>query len=115
MTRKFLAITMVLSIGLTAAAGLAFGDEYKLGVSDRFRVKVQEWPDLSREYTVTAGGSASLPLVGNVGAAGRRVQDLAQEISDRLQRRADGSQRPWTAVEIIQFRPFSIVGDVQRR
>ncbi|MEH2614387.1 polysaccharide biosynthesis/export family protein [Bradyrhizobium sp. AZCC 1693] len=114
MTRKFLAITMVLSIGLTAAAGLAFGNDYKLGVSDRFRVKVQEWPDLSGEYTVTADGSVSLPLVGNIGAAGLHVQDLAQEISDRLQRRADGSQRPWTAVEIIQFRPFSIVGDVQR-
>jgi hypothetical protein len=39
---------------------------------------------------------------------------LAQEISDRLQRRAGGIERPFAAVEIVQFRPFAIVGDVQR-
>ena len=74
---------------------------------------MQEWPDLAGEYTVSAEGSVSLPLIGDIKAAGLHVKELAQEISDQLQRRAGGAERPLAAVEIVQFRPFSIVGDVQ--
>jgi exopolysaccharide production protein ExoF len=106
-------ITIALGIALTVAAAPAFGDDYRLGISDRLKIKVQEWPDLNGEYAVTPDGSVSLPLIGNVDAAGQRIKDLAQDISDRLQRRAEGAERPLAAIEIIQFRPFSIVGDVQ--
>jgi polysaccharide biosynthesis/export protein ExoF len=105
--------TIALAIALTVAAAPAFGDDYRLGISDRLKIKVQEWPDLNGEYAVTPDGSVSLPLIGNVDAAGQRIKDLAQDISDRLQRRAEGAERPLAAIEIIQFRPFSIVGDVQ--
>jgi polysaccharide biosynthesis/export protein ExoF len=106
-------ITTALAIALTVAVAPAFGDDYRLGISDRLKIKVQEWPDLNGEYAVTPDGSVSLPLIGNVDAAGLRMKDLAQDISDRLQRRAEGAERPLAAIEIIQFRPFSIVGDVQ--
>jgi protein involved in polysaccharide export with SLBB domain len=92
----------------------AFGGDYRLGVSDRLKIKVQEWPDLTGEYAVTPDGSISLPLIGYINAVGLRVKELAQEISDRLQQRAGGAERPFAAVEIIQFRPYSILGDVQR-
>jgi polysaccharide biosynthesis/export protein ExoF len=107
-------ISTALVFVLALAATSAFGDEYRLGISDRLKIKVQEWPDLGGEYTVTADGSVSLPLIGNINAAGLHVKDLAREISDRLQRRADGAERSFAAIEIIQFRPFSIIGDVQR-
>jgi protein involved in polysaccharide export with SLBB domain len=112
--RRFYEMSIVLGIALTCAALPAFGDDYKLGTSDRLKVKVEEWPELAGEYTVTVDGSVSLPTVGNINAAGLHVRELAKEISDRLQRRANGGERPVAAVEIIQFRPFSIVGDVQR-
>ena len=115
MTRRAVReITIALGIALTVAAAPAFGDDYRLGISDRLKIKVQEWPDLNGEYAVTPDGSVSLPLIGNVDAAGLRIKDIAQDISDRLQRRAEGAERPLAAIEIIQFRPFSIVGDVQR-
>jgi polysaccharide biosynthesis/export protein ExoF len=101
-------------LALTWTTAPVAADEYRLGTLDRLRIKVQEWPDLTGEYTVTADGVVSLPLIGNVNAAGLRVGDVAQEISDRLQRRSEGEARPFAAVEILQFRPFSIVGDVQR-
>src|ERR1700694_1668617 len=113
--KRFCDISIVLSIALTCAAVPAFGDDYRLGTSDRLKIKVQEWPDLAGEYTVTVDGSVSLPTIGNINAAGLHVKELAKEISDRLQqRRANGGERPIAAVEIVQFRPFSIVGDVQR-
>jgi polysaccharide biosynthesis/export protein ExoF len=110
----FCEIPTIVGFALALAVAPAFGDEYRLGISDRLKIKVQEWPDIGGEYTVTTDGLVSLPLVGNVNAAGLHVKDLAQEISDRLQRRAGGAERPFAAVEIIHFRPFSILGDVQR-
>jgi exopolysaccharide production protein ExoF len=112
--KRFCEITIVLGFALALAAPLALGDEYRLGISDRLKIKVQEWPDLTGEYAVTPDGAVSMPLIGDINAAGLHVKELAQEISDRLRRRSGGAERPFAAVEVIQFRPFSIVGDVQR-
>src|SRR5260370_42304480 len=112
--KRFCEISIVLGIAVALAASPTLGDEYRLGISDRVKIKVQEWPDIGGEYTVTTDGLVSLPLIGNVNAAGLHVKDLAQEISDRLQRRAGGAERPFAAVEIIHFRPVSIPGDGQR-
>jgi exopolysaccharide production protein ExoF len=107
-------VTTALGIALLLAAGPAAAADYRLGISDRVKIKVQEWPDLAGEYMVTPDGMVSLPLIGNVKVVGLRLDDLAQEISDRLQRRSEGAERPLAAVEIAQYRPFTILGDVQR-
>jgi protein involved in polysaccharide export with SLBB domain len=114
--RRFSEIAMALSLAVILAAPPAsvLAGDYRLGVSDRVKIKVQERPDLVGEYTVTPDGVVSLPLIGNIDAVGLRLNDLAQEISDRLQRRYEGAERVLTAVEIAQYRPFSIMGDVQR-
>ena len=110
--------------GIAAALGLAalfaalsapvMAGDYKLGISDRVKIRVQEWPDLNGEYTVTPGGVISLPLIGNIGAVGMNLDDLAKQISDRLQQRSERGERFFTAVEIARYRPFAIMGDVQR-
>lgn len=112
--RGFVEITAALSVALVLAVEPAVAAEYKLGTLDRVKIKVQEWPDLNGEYAVTADGFISVPLIGNIQVAGAGLSDLTREISDRLQRRADGAERPVAAAEIIQYRPFSILGDVQR-
>jgi hypothetical protein len=116
MIRKFSEIALALSLMaiLAALPTPVLAGEYKLGVSDKVKIKVQEWPDLGGEYTVTADGVVSLPLIGNIDVVGLHLNDLAKEISDRLQRRSEGSERVLAAVEIIQYRPFSIMGDVQK-
>jgi exopolysaccharide production protein ExoF len=107
-------LSVVFCIALTCAVVPCFGGEYLLGTSDRLRIKVQEWPDLTGEYSVDANGAVSLPLIGDIQAAGHPVKDLAQEISARLQKRSGGSDRPFAAIEIVQFRPYTILGDVQK-
>jgi hypothetical protein len=67
------------------------------------KIKVQEWPDLAGEYTVTADGFVSLPLIGNIEAVGLRLEDLAQEISDQLRRRSEGAEQVLPAMEIAQY------------
>ena len=114
--RRFseIAIASCFALIFGALPASVLADDYRLGVSDRVKIKVQEWPDLGGEYAVTSEGFVSLPLIGNIDAVGLRLSDLAQEISDRLQRRSEGVERALTAVEIAQYRPFSIMGDVQR-
>jgi exopolysaccharide production protein ExoF len=114
--RRFSETAVALSLAVLFAAlpiSVMAGD-YKLGVSDRVKIRVQEWPDLSGEYSVTPDGAVSLPLIGNIGAVGMGLNDLAKEISDRLQQRSERAERVLTAVEIAQYRPFAIMGDVQR-
>jgi protein involved in polysaccharide export with SLBB domain len=116
MTRRFSKIALVLSLALIFASppSSLLADDYRLGVTDRVKIKVQEWPDISGEYTVTPDGAVSLPLIGNVNAVGLRLSELAQQISDRLKQRSKGSEQVLTAVEIVQYRPFAILGDVQK-
>jgi len=114
--RRFREIAAALGLAALFAALSApvMAGDYKLGISDRVKIRVQEWPDLNGEYTVTPGGVVSLPLIGNISAVGMDLDDLAKEISDRLQQRSERGERFFTAVEIAQYRPFAIMGDVQK-
>jgi protein involved in polysaccharide export with SLBB domain len=112
-SRKIIeALSLAMVVAVTPATVLA-GD-YRLGVSDKLKIKVQEWPDLAGEYTVTPDGAVSMPLIGNINVVGLSLNDLAQEISNRLYQRSAGAERAYAAVEITQYRPFAILGDVQK-
>jgi protein involved in polysaccharide export with SLBB domain len=115
--RKSRKIVAALSLAMVVAVApaIVLAGDYKLGISDKVKIKVQEWPDLAGEYTVNPDGVVSLPLVGNINVAGQNLNDLAREISARLQRRSEGTtELAFTAVEIAQYRPFAILGDVQK-
>jgi protein involved in polysaccharide export with SLBB domain len=102
----------------------ALGDTYRLGSQDKLRIKVvdwragkgeyYEWEVISDEYTVNPAGAISLPLVGEVQAGGRTTEELAGAISDQMQKRVGATiSKPLTAVEIVTFRPFYVVGHVE--
>jgi protein involved in polysaccharide export with SLBB domain len=114
--KKYREIAAALSLAIFVAATTtcALANDYKLGIADRIKIKVQEWPYLDGEYAVTPDGSVALPLVGNIKVVGRQLSELSQDISDRLQQRSAGSARALAAVEIAQYRPFAITGDIQR-
>ncbi|MFT4115725.1 polysaccharide biosynthesis/export family protein [Bradyrhizobium sp.] len=114
--KTFCKIAMALSLAwaIGALATPVWAADYKLGVSDRVKIKVQEWPDINGEYTLNADGVVSLPLVGNINAIGLRPSELGLKISELFKKRSGGSDQILTAVEIAQYRPFSIMGDVQK-
>lgn len=99
--------------------------EYRLGPQDKISIKVYEWRPARDEvyewaafkaehHTVDSSGFMSLPLVGNVSASGMTAKELATDIGDRLQRRMGLVERPDITVEIVQFRPFYVVGAVEK-
>ncbi|WP_439575020.1 polysaccharide biosynthesis/export family protein [Phreatobacter sp.] len=97
---------------------------YRLGAQDRLRVKVWEWRPassdtfewtaLNGEFTVDAAGMVSLPLIGSVTAQGATTAELSALIASRLREVAGLIRPPNAAVEIAQYRPFYIVGAIER-
>ena len=57
---------------------------YVIGADDLLAVSVWKEPDISRSILVRSDGKISLPLAGEVIAAGQTPQQLEQEITARL-------------------------------
>ncbi|WP_398472896.1 polysaccharide biosynthesis/export family protein [Tardiphaga sp.] len=85
---------------------------YILGPSDRVRLKVYGEPDITGEYEVDANGNVSIPLAGQVKAAGMTTKQLERNITAAL---AKGIVRdPRVNVEMLAYRPFYILGEVKK-
>lgn len=105
--------------GATATPG-----DYRLGATDKLRIKVFawrpardevfEWTALNGEYSVGAAGTISLPLIGEVLAAELTTAELSHAITELLKKRIGLIEGPNTSVEVIQFRPFYILGHAER-
>lgn len=58
--------------------------EYKIGVTDQLQISVWRNPDLSVAVPVRPDGKISVPLVGDVVAAGRSTEELSKEIAEAM-------------------------------
>lgn len=86
--------------------------DYQLGSGDKVRVTVYGEPSLSGEFFVTGSGQVSLPLVGEVKAAGLSVRQFQDSVQDTLR---DGYlKEPRVSAEVLNFRPFYILGEVNK-
>lgn len=112
-------------VGFVLVAGCpspSSSGEYLLGPQDKLRLKIYEWrasrdvifewTALNDEFIVGAGGALSLPFVGDIRAAGETPRNLAREIGTRLMQEMGLGREPDVAIEVVQFRPFYIVGHV---
>lgn len=83
---------------------------YTLDSGDRVRLIVFNQNELNQEYTVDQSGYVSVPLIGNVVARGKQTAELSADIAARL--RNGYIRDPDVSVEISQYRPFFIMGEV---
>lgn len=115
LTHALLAPLLALGMAAISCCG-AVADEgrYRLGIQDRLKIHVYEWPALTGEFTVGPDGDVSLPLIGHVPALGADITQLSDTISTRLKAKADLAERPDVAVDILQYRPFYVLGRVER-
>ena len=121
--RKWLLTVVAASLAAAAACPLpTMAAEYLLGPQDKVRLKVYEWrasrdvifewTALNDSFVVGADGTLFLPFVGQIRAQGTAPGDLARAIGDRLMQHMGLGRQPDVAVEIVQYRPFYIVGYV---
>jgi polysaccharide biosynthesis/export protein len=101
-------------VPVTSAKGAMAGNEhYLIGNEDVLTINVWKEPDVSRMIPVRSDGKISLPLIGEVQAAGKTPKELETDIAKGLR---DYISEPEVTVIVqeTKSRRFSILGQVQR-
>lgn len=86
---------------------------YRLGTGDTVRVTVFGETDLSGQFQIDSTGYVQLPLIGRVAAAGLSTYGLESHIASAL---VGGGYllNPRVSVEVTTYRPFYIIGEVNK-
>lgn len=112
------------------AGGLAFlpnsgrAADAQLSPQTKLRVSVlqwmpmkgayEEWTALGGEFVVSDTGSIVLPVIGAIPVGTMDSTALANEIAKRIQAKTGLVNKPDTTVEIVEFPPIYVVGDVNK-
>jgi len=86
------------------------GAEYELGAQDEVRITVFGEPELSGEFVIGSNGKISMPLIGEVTAAGLSVTQFQTQTENLL--RNGYLLDPKVSAEVLNYRPFFILGEV---
>jgi polysaccharide biosynthesis/export protein len=96
-----------------ATAPKPHDDSFVIGNDDVLAINVWKEPDISRSIPVRSDGKISLPLVGQVQAAGRTPLKLEQDIAARLKNYISEPEVT-VIVQQINSQKFNILGQVNR-
>ncbi|KAB1070755.1 polysaccharide biosynthesis/export family protein [Methylobacterium planeticum] len=121
---RSLASRLLLALIFGAAPGHAFA-EYVVDSGDVLEVSVFGINELRQRGAVNVDGELSVPMVGHLKVAGRTLSDIRSTVQKLLgskefrHRAADGREdialRPdQISVDIVEYRPLFINGDVSR-
>jgi len=86
---------------------------YTLGPGDQLRIITFGEQQLTGEFRVDAAGEIALPLVGSVRATGLTAKQLEGAVAQTLTR-SKLYKNPSVSVEVINYRPIFILGEVSR-
>jgi polysaccharide export outer membrane protein len=93
-----------------AAADSPDRSELRLEAGDKIHVTVYGEKDLTGDYQVNTGGYVALPLAGTVKAAGMTPPELEKALAAQFK----SLRNPKVTVEVLTFRPFFVLGEVQK-
>jgi polysaccharide export outer membrane protein len=85
---------------------------YVLGPGDKVRLKVYGDADVNGEYEVNSAGNISIPLIGQVKAAGQTTSQLERTLFSRMKGKI--ANDPKINIEIATYAPFYIYGEVKK-
>jgi polysaccharide export outer membrane protein len=86
-------------------------EEFVLGVEDRLSVSVWKEPDLTKTVAIRPDGKITVPLVGDVQAAGRTPRQLAEDLTKLIARFVKEPVVTVVVEEINNFKVF-VLGEV---
>ena len=87
--------------------------DYTIGPEDVLEITVWRNADLSKVVAVRPDGRISLPLIGDVGAAGRTAAQLAEAISEKLK---EFKENPQVSIVVKEVNSYAIyvLGEVSK-
>ena len=90
-------------------------EEYIIGAADVLHITVWQTPDLSTNAAVRPDGTITMPLIGDVAAAGRTSSAVRTEITTRLKSFVkDDSLTVSVAVAEVNSYQFTVAGNVEK-
>lgn len=116
---RFMGVIGAVAVMLTGCAGNSVvstqpisetSAPYALDSGDRMRIVIFGQADLSGEYTVDGSGFISIPLIEPTQTRGLSTQELEIELVAILGQTL--LRNPNVSVEILNYRPFFILGEV---
>jgi len=120
-TRRWFIRSLTLGVGagalsacatpLPPAVDVTNPPEYRLGPADQIRITVFNEPELTGPYVVGSQGTIAYPLVGSIRAAGLTIPEFTEALRAAL---SEYVRNPSVSVEVANYRPFFILGEVQR-
>lgn len=96
-----------------ASRGTQPEESFVIGNDDVLAINVWKQPDLTRSVPVRSDGKISLPLIGDVQAAGRTPEQLEQDIAARL-RTFIVDPQVTVIVQEVKSENFNILGQVTK-
>lgn len=99
------------NVALTERQPAPASATYQLSPGDKVKITVFNEPDLSGEFQVNDSGQVALPLAGEVPAADKTVPEFKIEVAKVL--RGKFVKNPRVAVEMVNYRPFNVIGEVR--
>ena len=97
--------------GAVPAAGS--GVEYLLGAEDVLAIAVWKDEHLTKEVVVRPDGFVSFPLVGEVQASGRTVEEVRADITKRLAKFIPNPNVSVAAIKVLSYRVY-VLGRVNK-
>lgn len=111
---RLIALAMlVVSVVVWPATATAAEPDFRIGPDDILTISVWDQKDLDQVVTVRPDGKISLPLVGEIEAAGQTVAELSSRLSTAYSRTVRGAEVT-VSVREIRSRPVFLVGNVVR-
>lgn len=84
----------------------------RLEAGDKIHITVFGEDKLTGDYQVDTGGYVALPLAGSIKAAGLTPPELEKSLEKQF--RGTYLRNPKVTVEVMTFRPFYVLGEVQK-
>ncbi|OAV55688.1 exopolysaccharide biosynthesis protein [Rhizobium sp. WYCCWR10014] len=120
----FFPATLVIStlVFLAGAVPSVLADDTPFAPQTKIRVTIvqwmqskgqyERWDALGGEYTVSDDGAVFLPFLGSLSVGNLDSTSLTTEIAKRLQEKIGLVQPPAVTIEILEYPPIYVVGDV---
>jgi polysaccharide export outer membrane protein len=109
--QKSMLVLIVFALTVVTAQGAM--KEYIIGVADVIAVSVLDNRDLDAVVSVNPGGKISVPLIGEIQAAGLTAAELTKRLTEEFSKKVRSPQVTVTLREVNSYR-FYFVGRVPR-
>jgi polysaccharide biosynthesis/export protein len=97
----------------SVASNTAHDDNFVIGNDDVLAISVWKEPELTKSVPVRSDGKISLPLVGEMDAAGHTPRQLEQQITDKLKNFIT-TPEVTVIVEKVNSRKYNVLGEINK-